>query len=134
MATVAEALYARLTSFGGLSALVGSRIYPNIIPQNSTYPCIIYGRVAAEHFHCMEGSSGLVAETYQIDIFATSKSSAEAIAEQVRLALQGYRGTSAGVAVNGVLLTDTRDDYSDVARLFNVSHDFKIWANEDRPA
>jgi len=45
MATIEEALYAELAGNAGVAALVSTRIYPSVIPQDSALPAIAYQRI-----------------------------------------------------------------------------------------
>jgi hypothetical protein len=46
MATMDAALFSRLSSFAGLKALIGTRIYPAPAPQNAAYPLVTYQEVS----------------------------------------------------------------------------------------
>ncbi len=39
---VGQYIYSKLTATAGVTALVSTRIYPIFLPQNATYPAIIY--------------------------------------------------------------------------------------------
>ena len=46
MATVEENLYTLFTGSTAIAAVVGTRVYPVMAPQNATYPCLVYTRVS----------------------------------------------------------------------------------------
>ena len=57
------AVYKLLTDDATVKALIGTRCYPVIAPQDSTVPLIVYQRVASDHLHTMDGISGLANTT-----------------------------------------------------------------------
>lgn len=131
MAARAEhAIYSKLSTTLAITQLVGSRIYPNVIPQTSTYPAIRYQRISGPRVHSLTGPSGLASPRFQIDAVAQSYLEAGAVADAVRVALDGFRGVVAGVSVEGVIHLDERDFDFDEGRLQVVSDDYRVWHQE----
>lgn len=101
---IEEALYTYLKSHTGLSALVGSRIYPLKLPQNPTLPAVVYVKVSYAGERAMgTGNPRASRARFQFSCFAQSYASAKDVAEQVKLALQDYSGLMGG----GVTVLDT---------------------------
>ena len=48
-------IYSVLTSDGTVSGLVGTRVYPDIMPQGVTYPAITYQRVSTVRTAMLSG-------------------------------------------------------------------------------
>lgn len=91
------ALYNRLSTYAGLTALVSTRIYPLVLPQDPTLPAVTYQTIGRS-MEDVRGSGPRYAETrIQIDCWAATYASAKSVAEQVRAALQDYTGTMGGV-------------------------------------
>lgn len=82
-------LYAALSGRAGLTALVGTRIYPDAIPENASLPAVVYVRSNTTPYYNIGGL--LLAEDVKFSLTAWSESrtQAEAVADQVRLALNG---------------------------------------------
>lgn len=131
---IEAALYSRLTGFAGLSALVSTRVYPATAPQDPTFPLIVYNRISGSRFESLAGSSGLARPRFQFDVYATTYSSAKAVAEQIRLALQGFRGTVASVDIQAVNYNGDSDNYEEDSELYVVSLDFEIIHAETKPS
>lgn len=106
---IGKALRARLTSHAGTSALIGSRVYPLRLPQGPTYPAVRYQVIGAPRVHAMGADTGQVDARVQVDSYAETYAGAQALAEQVRLALSRWEGTAGGVVVDHVFLADQRD-------------------------
>lgn len=134
MPSVRSWLYSRLSSFSGLSTLVSTRIYPDVLPENPVLPAVVYRRIsAAEVAQTHEATpAGLARPRFQIDCWATTSTGAEAVGEQVRLALEGYQNKSADPRIDGVLLADRRGLRDPNNNLYRDSLDFFIWHSEPR--
>lgn len=117
MADIGSAVRAVLAGDANVSATVSTRIYPDRLPQNVTYPAITYENNGGYSHEHMTGISGL-AETYiTVYCWAKTRIEATALAEYVRLALTQYKGTSASVVVcrihSGVEATDVDEPEDD---------------------
>lgn len=123
---IAEAIYARLDGAAGLTALVSHRIYPVQAPQAATLPYVIYREVSAERISAMGADTGMVRPRYQVSVFASSWSSAHAVATQVRLALQRFRGTSAGVTIEEIFMQNSLELTDDEIEVKHIAMDFEI--------
>jgi len=131
MAYIEEEIFARLNTYAGVSALVSGRIYPIHLPQNPTYPCVVYTRIANEHINNLDGSAGLSKPWIQIDAWADDPMEARDIGEQIRLGLQGYSGSPAsGVKIHGVELDSDRETYEYEVMKYRHSADYFVWHSE----
>ena len=82
-------LYAALSGRAALTALVSTRIYPDAIPENVTLPAVVFVRASTNPTYTI--GNVLVCEEvrFAITAWAETRTSAEAIADQIRLALDG---------------------------------------------
>jgi hypothetical protein len=137
MTLIAEALAARLAAFSGLAALVGTRIYARKLPQGPTYPAVTYYRVSGMREESLSGASGLAHPRYTVTAWATTYAGAQAVAEQVRLALECYRDTAPtyGVVVQSIVfLGDVDLQWDEELHLYAVAGDYEVWHEETKPA
>lgn len=135
MAELEQAVYSRLTGHAGLAALVGSRVYPLVLPQRPTLPAVTYQRVEALRQSAMGVDTGLASARVQVDSWATTYAGSKGVAAQVRAALQRWRGTEAGVTVEDAFLERDQDLFEDEGssaegKLYRVSQDYLIWYRE----
>lgn len=107
--TVEEGLYAYLAAHAGLSALIGTRLYPVTLPQTPTLPAVIYQRVSGPEVYSHQGFSNLVTPRFQFDCRGLTYASAKAVAAQVKAALRGYKGLMGTVSVNGARIENDLD-------------------------
>jgi len=130
--SVESEIYTRLTTFAGLMALISDRVYPNLLPQEPTYPAISYRRVTADRPHAMGVDAGVVFARFQFDVWDEDDEagdagydSAKAVAEQVRLALQRWRTTADTIVQDTLFLTE-QDLYEDELKVHHIAMDFQI--------
>lgn len=90
MSSFEETLATVLSGYGGLTALIGSRVYPNYIPQGATMPCLIFKRVSTPREQAFGTGQEVVTSRprFQFDVWASSALAAATITEQVRACLQ----------------------------------------------
>lgn len=82
----------RLTQTAAVTALVGARVYPGVVPQRSTFPAVIYNEVTASRTHLMGADSGTVESTWQIDCYGQTYQAAREVATVVRQTLSRFEG------------------------------------------
>lgn len=130
-----DEIYA-LLSVDAIADLVGDRIYPVTVPDNWTYsgPFLVYSRVSNQSEESHSGSSGLATARYQFSCYAKRQDGGNkkcrTIAEQVRLAIQNYRGGS----IQSVSHAGDLDIFDADALCHHVPIDFMITYSESQPA
>jgi hypothetical protein len=102
-------LYQRLTSQTAVSSLIGSRVYPLIAPQGTPLPLIVYQRTGVERPQSLAGNVGNPLVTLQLTTYGTSYTSVKSIARAVRIAIDGWTGTTAGVTIQRSTLQTEAD-------------------------
>ena len=134
MSSIDTALYTRLTGFAGLRALIATRVYPPPTPQNGPYPLVTLTLISAVRIYAMGDQTPLVDSRWQIDVWASSSETARAVAEQVRLALSHYHGTSDTVVIDLVLMENEQKFYDSEAELHRVIQDYIVSYRETQPS
>lgn len=102
-------LYQRLTSQTNVSQYIGGRVYPLIAPQGTPLPLVVYQRTAVERPQSLAGNVGNPVVTLQLTSYGTSYTSVKNIARAVRLTIDGWTGTTAGVTIQRTTLTSEAD-------------------------
>jgi hypothetical protein len=135
MSAIGSAIYSILANDAGVAALVSTRIYPTFVPQGASMPAITYQRIVAVRDHVLDGTTEMVAATYQINCWAETYAETRALSDAVRAALDDYEGTVNSVVIQNIHLTD-EDDLSDrlpgddVLNRHAKRLDFEVWFNE----
>ena len=128
-----EGLVAYLTGNAGVSALVSDRVGPAPLPQDSEQPAVTYQIISRTAQYTHRGPAGLTRPRIQVDCWSTTYSESQQLAEQVRLALSGFRGQMGDVSVSGLFQEGAIDLHEPEANLFRVSMDFLGWVAEAIP-
>lgn len=139
--TLEEALYTHLSGYAGLTALVSTRIYPDEMPQGCAKPAVVYQRIDTPREYTHDGPAHLAHPRFQFTAWAlpsataSGSTTAKAVADQIRAALDGYTGTmggAGGVAVQAVFVADERSGFEmdGQTRLHSYQLDVILWHEE----
>lgn len=120
-------IYTQLTTYTGMSALVSTRVYPLLMPQNVTLPAITYQRISGTGQH---GSSNIREARYQINIWGGTFAAVQAIATVVRAALEEWTSGGAGAMIRMARIVNELDDYEDDSRTFRTIIDVILHLDE----
>lgn len=100
--TIEEAIFSYLSTYPGLVALIGTKVYPDIVPQSQDLPAVTYTFISDDKPRsAVGGHDGISNDIFQIAAYGTTKSAVSAIKQQIRTALLtaagngyvGYMGT-----------------------------------------
>lgn len=131
--SIEEGLVYKLSTTAGIIALVSTRVYNIRIPQGATLPCITITRISTPrlHTHDSSGSAGTAYPRIQIDAWGTTHSNVKAIANAIRAALNGYKGTITSgadtVVVQGALTDDETIEFDPETELYRSRTDYIVW-------
>ena len=111
------ALFTRLSTHSGLSALISTRCYPLLMPQKAIFPNVVYQRISSTE---QNGTSTIRETRFQISCWGVTYSSMHSIATQVRAALEGYSDLTIKMARVVNQLDDYEDDTATYRRIIDV--------------
>lgn len=92
--TLRTDIFDRCTTHAGTAALIGTRCYPAMLPEEPVYPAMTYGLVSDVNAEYRTHDTGPVPRTVsrvQLDIYAATGDASSALADQLRLAWSGYK-------------------------------------------
>lgn len=95
--TLQSSLRSALTLDVGVSALISERVYASVLPENmvhldETFPAIVVQQVSRVPSHSHDGPTDYVEHRFQLNIWGKTFDDVAAVAVQVRVLLDGYRG------------------------------------------
>jgi len=128
--TIEEGLYSKLAADSGVSALVSTRIYPLLVPQDASLPAIAYQRISGPRDHAHDGATGLALARVQVTCLGSSYDETKDVSEAVRAAIDGGAGTWGSTTVGACLLENERDEWATPFDKSTVQMDFMIWYQE----
>jgi hypothetical protein len=124
-------LFTLLTANAGVTALVGTRVYPVQLPQAPTTPAVSYQLISEHREGSFAGPSGLPGTLIQVDSWSDTYLGVKTLATAVRLALDGYQGTPAGGdRIQASILENQSDIFEPDVKLFRVLQEFRLWWDE----
>lgn len=130
MSDVAAALHAHLAGFAGLSAMIGTRIYPVQLPATPVLPALTYQRIDTLPVqHRSRQQAAFSRPRFQIDGWAATYKGATVLREQIKAAMGTFvRGSNP--RVDAALLRDDRDILEASPGRWRCSLDYHIWSEE----
>ena len=126
MTTIEEAIFSKLTSEPAVTNLVGTRVYPSQLPQNPTYPAVVYRRVSTQWPYDLSGPGNMGFPRFQFDCYGLSYGSVKGVAQTLRLVLSGFAGSVDGVEICGIWFLSEVDGFDPVADVDRVAVDFRV--------
>ncbi len=112
-------------------------VFTMIVAEKQRAPFITYQTVAGNKIRSINGPSGLAQKTFQIDAYSDSAIGSKEIARDIRLILDGFRGTvtigADSVRIGGVSMQSERDFIEDNVnpKLYRASVDYLFTYDED---
>ena len=100
-----DSIYSYLSSITDITDLTSTRIYPDQQVQKNgyTYPYITYDMVSEIEVDTIkEQDNMLISSAYQFDVWASTRTSAKAVAKQIRKAFKGFKDV---MGTNGVTIS-----------------------------
>ena len=99
---IGKLIYSRLSTDGSITAYVGTKIYPDITPQNVQYPFVVYTIVNSLPVDYKDGQSNLEEITLQVDVYTQSYDDTQDLANLIRNRLDRFTGTVEGIDVQTI--------------------------------
>ena len=136
---IGVAIRTRLLNVTAVTSLVSTRIYPQVLPQGCTLPAVRYSLVSSSRETLVGGVSGFADSTVQVDAYAETYLDAQNVAEQIKLALMDWAGTSSDIEIRNIQLRNQMDMYeapidADDVGAHRVALDFEIIHQEPVPS
>lgn len=82
-----SALYSALSGASGLTALVGTRIYPDVIPEDADLPAVVYQRAGTSPVTTIGNVTVAENIRFVITAWAETRTAADAVAVEIGPAL-----------------------------------------------
>lgn len=125
-----------LSAYSGLTALVGTRVYPaDELPQDVVYPAATYQRISGPRLHV----ASYVKARYQFTCWGQTvgtthgHDTARRVADQIRAALEGIHTDMGTTHVHSIVLNDMDGDSNQTLGLYSVLVDARIMYQETTP-
>jgi hypothetical protein len=119
-----------LTFLSDQATDAANRIYPQTLPQGVMLPAVRYFQVSDPPEHTHSGRSSLRHPRFQLDCFGETYLASKRLADQVIVALDGYRGALGSRTCYAGLQKNALDNYDPELNRHWISVDIEIWHKE----
>ena len=124
---IGKLIYSRLSTDGSITAYIGTKIYPDITPQNVQYPFVVYTITNSLPVDYKDGQSNLEEITLQVDVYTQSYDDTQDLANLIRNRLDRFTGTVEGVEVQTIKYVSSDSQvYNAELSVYWMSIDFMI--------
>ena len=105
---------------------VTANVSPEKVPQTKGVPWITYSISGNDPLKTKDGVSTFDTFTVQLNLYHSTATLLEALADDTRNALSYYRGTSASVVIESTYMKDQSDNYDWQAERHKKIQDYEI--------
>lgn len=124
-----QAIFSILSNTSGVSSIISKRIYPEVLPQNVQYPCVLFFALNSTVDNHLQGDSGLRRSRVQVESWAQTFSAAVALSAAVSTALKNYSGTVDSFVIGATLQLSENPLYEPDLQVFRIIQDYHVWHN-----
>lgn len=115
---IGASIYTLLSGQAGLTALVGTQIYPVQAPQGKKDPMVIYGITKQEGQHSKDRTSPEDWIEFEVIVYSKDYDNMHSIHKQVRDSLDGKSGTISGNEVSQISFLNYEDGWEEEREAF----------------
>jgi hypothetical protein len=115
-----EAVRSILINNSTVYGLIGTRIYPLVLPLSCSFPAISYSKPSDPYTRIARSPR------FQIDMWSKDFTEVQNVKNAVETALDGYSGIISGINIEKIIPLDSHDFTLDDTQLNRVSYDFKV--------
>ena len=124
--TVGKAIFYLLDNSTDLTAIVGTRIYPEVAQQDAPLPYVVYNISNNEPSDTKREPSKMDTANIEVNCYSTSYTEVIDMSVAVRAALDRVTGTYSGVNVQSIAYMNEVIDFDEGQRAYNVSSDYDV--------
>ena len=124
---IGKLIYNRLSTDNDILAYVGTKIYPDIVPQNVQYPFVVYTIVNSLPVDFKDGQSNLEEITLQVDVYTQNYDDTQELSNLIRNRLDRFVGIVEGVEVQSIkYMSATSQVFNAELSVYWMSIDFMV--------
>jgi hypothetical protein len=122
-------LFNLLSTAPSVTALCGTRVYPDVRPEEPVYPLIVVKEIAGRANPTLD-TSGMQRDRFQFDCYGSSKNDASLLRDALRKTLNGYNGLlSDGTLLQNAVLMNKTSSFSGTPRIYCCTYEFYLFYN-----
>ncbi|HRC61628.1 MAG TPA: DUF3168 domain-containing protein [Dehalococcoidia bacterium] len=111
----------------------GTRVHSSLLPQETAYPAVAVTRISGSVDRGLGGEVILGRGTWRIDVYGRDFESMFGVSDEIRDALDGFRGLMGTTSIKACQLQSFSDfsEEDGERKLRHLVHDFSIVHSED---
>lgn len=113
-----------------ISALIGDRFEPLVVPQEKARPAIAHQRITTPPERSHSGRSKPDHPTIQLTIEGSTYAEAKRLAKTITDRLDGFKGMMGSLEVQDCLVNNIQDGYGQIKQVPVVRMDIELWCVE----
>lgn len=115
MADVGTAFRTYIVAQSAVSSLIGARMLPDELDQDTTLPAVTYHRISTLHHENINGSKAGMAEAIiEVRCYASTRPACNALCEAIRTCgVLNLDGVYSGVNIKVCMLASGRNDFTE---------------------
>ncbi len=126
-----SAIYSIVSIDSGVSAIVGTKIYPDAAPSSATCPYVVYSIVSTNQIHTISTTTTTTKFRIQFSCFAFDSATNSALVEAIKTVLDVHRFSGEGFSFiafedESIDLTQSPQDGSEQFT-YQTNVDYMIW-------
>jgi hypothetical protein len=126
MAALESGLVALLLTSSDLTDIIGNRIYPVVVSESATYPCLSYQVVSGGSQWGLD-STAVQMKRVQFDAWSQTYAQCKQIESALAAVLDGFSGDLAGgIRVISSFGDVVVDNWEDASRVYRVTLEYTI--------
>lgn len=123
---IEEGLIPFILADAGLSALIGTRLHDDVLPQSPTLPALVWQRISTPREYSQSGSSHYAMPRFQFACWANTRLETLQVADALRTALEAYKGAMGSEIVYGIFVENELSGYDPDTGLRRQIVDYRI--------
>ncbi len=127
-----EAIANLLLNNPAVAGIVGKRVNWSSRPDDTDLPAVTLHRISGRHDATLDGRTGLIASTVQIDAWGRTFKEAKLLTRAIVPALPHARTLTGGVVLQGIFIDTESDSFEgdDPEPLYRTRIDISVWHKE----
>lgn len=127
MTAIQEFIFSTLVNNAAVAAKIQRRAYYIKMPDNPIFPAITFQILSGNNEESFDGFSKLRNPIIGIDTWGEDPKLNYELAEAVRLAFHGYKGTFGTLVIQNILEWSENDLYEIDTQIFHMASSCRIW-------
>lgn len=117
MPDVTTAVRDYLLAKPSVTALIGQRMYLDMLPQNASLPSVVIYKVSGTHLHKISDREGFIKSRLTIVAYASTRLVANSIIETIyKSGIAAFRGLQSSILIRGIQVDSGQQNYIEYAR------------------